>query len=348
MPNEIDLIPIPYIKVYEDAKPPKRATNEAVGYDAFVYGIVSNDQKRKLIDDLSKPFVLEPGKQVLFGIGIQFTFPIGYECEVRPRSGLATKHRIELGNAPGTIDPDYRGEIGILLVNKGDEPHTFKKFDRIAQLIFHNVAIGQLMEVDKLPSTFRSTGGFGSTGFDESIGEGDQRFVAEQLMWDKYFMRMTIEAASLSNCMRGVPKDKKGKYIREKDGSFKTTRKFGCLIVVDRRPIGIGFNHQPDWEHKCADEGCMRDALGIPSGERLEECRAIHAEEAAVYSMIQSGIGGSTRGATVYTNAEPCRRCARMLAELGIRDLVIPKGTYTNNGLEIIQQALIIIRYVNL
>jgi len=328
---------------------PQRATNEAVGYDVFAYCVVSKDKKRQVINDLSEPFTLQPGESVLFGIGIKFAFPVEYECEVRPRSGLATYFGIQLLNAPGTIDPDYRGEIAILLFNVSDKPYTFKKFDRIAQLIFKRVAIGQFMEVEKLPDTFRGSGGFGSTGFDATIKEGDQRFISEQQKWDKYFMRMTVEAASLSNCMRDVPKDPKtGRYTQEEDGTYKTTRKFGCLIVVDGRPMGIGFNHQPSWEKRCVEVGCLREERGIQSGERLEECRAVHAEEAAVYSMIQSGFGGSTRGSSVYVNAEPCQRCARMLAEIGIRDLVVLEGAYPNNGMDIIRQAFIIIRYVKI
>jgi dUTP pyrophosphatase len=113
---------------------------------------------------LETEITLRPGERKLIPTGISMAIPEGYEGQVRPRSGLAIRHGIGLINAPGTIDSDYRGEIGVLLINYGEEPFTVRDGDRIAQMIISRIARATWEEVDALPSTTRHEGGFGHTG----------------------------------------------------------------------------------------------------------------------------------------------------------------------------------------
>jgi dUTP pyrophosphatase len=109
-------------------------------------------------------FTLGPGERRLVPTGLAIAVPEGYEAQVRARSGLALRHGIALVNAPGTIDADYRGEVGVLLVNLGAEPFAGRRGERIAQLVVAPVARVELREVAELPETARGAGGFGSTG----------------------------------------------------------------------------------------------------------------------------------------------------------------------------------------
>ena len=108
--------------------------------------------------------VLLPGERALIPTGIAIELPEGYEAQVRPRSGLALKHGIALVNSPGTIDPDYRGEIGVIVINLGTESFNVKKGDRIAQLVVAAYVHAELCEVEELNETDRGQGGFGHTG----------------------------------------------------------------------------------------------------------------------------------------------------------------------------------------
>lgn len=108
--------------------------------------------------------VLEPGARSLIPTGFAMEIPAGYEVQVRPRSGLALKHGISLVNTPGTIDADYRGPVGILLINHGDAPFTVAHGDRIGQLVVAPVLQGIYTRAEDLSDTARGTGGFGSTG----------------------------------------------------------------------------------------------------------------------------------------------------------------------------------------
>jgi dUTP pyrophosphatase len=108
--------------------------------------------------------VLQPGERALIPTGIRIALPVGYEAQVRPRSGLALKHGIILPNSPGTIDADYRGEIQVILQNLGDAPFSVQPGDRIAQMIVAPVSRVAWAEVDALDETERGSGGFGSTG----------------------------------------------------------------------------------------------------------------------------------------------------------------------------------------
>lgn len=107
---------------------------------------------------------LEPGGRRLVPTGIAIALPEGYEAQIRPRSGLALKHGVTLLNSPGTIDADYRGEIGVIMINLGHETYTVRDGDRIAQLIIHQVCHAELVEVEELPESTRGAGGFGHTG----------------------------------------------------------------------------------------------------------------------------------------------------------------------------------------
>lgn len=107
---------------------------------------------------------LAPGKRALIPTGFAIALPPGTEAQVRPRSGLAAKHGITVLNAPGTIDADYRGEIGVILINHGDAAFTISRGMRIAQMVVAPVVQAALAEVEELPVSERGAGGFGSTG----------------------------------------------------------------------------------------------------------------------------------------------------------------------------------------
>jgi len=107
---------------------------------------------------------LAPGERRLVPTGLALELPAGYEGQVRPRSGLALKHGIGMVNAPGTIDEDYRGEVGVILVNLGQEPFQLRRGERIAQLVVAPVTRVEVRLVEVLAETARGTGGFGSTG----------------------------------------------------------------------------------------------------------------------------------------------------------------------------------------
>ena len=108
--------------------------------------------------------VLAPGERRLIPSGIAIALPAGTEAQVRPRSGLALKHGITVLNAPGTIDADYRGEVGVILINLGQEPFAINRGDRIAQLVIAAHAQARWQVVEALDDSLRGAGGFGSTG----------------------------------------------------------------------------------------------------------------------------------------------------------------------------------------
>jgi dUTP pyrophosphatase len=112
--------------------------------------------------------VIEPGSRELVPTGLAIELPEGFEAQIRPRSGLALKKGVTLVNTPGTIDADYRGEIGVIIINHGAEPFEIVRGDRIAQMIVAPVVQARLVEVDDLSSSDRGAGGFGSTGVSHS------------------------------------------------------------------------------------------------------------------------------------------------------------------------------------
>ncbi|MDP3804901.1 MAG: dUTP diphosphatase [Candidatus Omnitrophota bacterium] len=134
----------------EDLPTPKYATPGSSGMD--------------LLADVSGEVTLLPGEVKLISSGIYLSIPQGYEAEVRPRSGLALKHGIGLVNTPGTIDSDYRGLVGLILINHGKDPFKIKRGDRIAQMVIKEVVKAEIEVCDDLDRTLRSAGGFGHTG----------------------------------------------------------------------------------------------------------------------------------------------------------------------------------------
>lgn len=114
--------------------------------------------------NIDSPVLLKPLERAIIKTGLFIELPIGYEAQVRPRSGLAAKKGITVANAPGTIDADYRGEVGVILINLSNEPYTIENGERIAQMIIarHERAVWE--EVSELSETERGAGGFGSTG----------------------------------------------------------------------------------------------------------------------------------------------------------------------------------------
>lgn len=107
---------------------------------------------------------LAPGERRLIPTGLSFEIPEGHEGQVRPRSGLALKHGISIVNSPGTIDSDFRGEVGIVLINHGQEPYVVEPLSRIAQIVLARVEQMQIEEAESLTETARGAGGYGSTG----------------------------------------------------------------------------------------------------------------------------------------------------------------------------------------
>lgn len=128
---------------------PARQTEGAAGYD---------------VASAEPDFRLAPGERRAVGTGLVFQLPPGLEMQVRPRSGLALRHGVTLPNAPGTVDPDYRGELRVILENGGDDAVTIRRGDRIAQLVFARFEIPYLDDVASVDETARGAGGFGSTG----------------------------------------------------------------------------------------------------------------------------------------------------------------------------------------
>ena len=134
----------------EDLPLPRYMSNGASGMD--LYAAVEGDT------------VLAPGEVKLVPTGIHIAVPPGFEAQIRPRSGLALKSRATVLNAPGTVDSDYRAEVGVILVNFGPEPLIVKRGMRVAQMVIATTERAELVEVEELPETERQLGGFGSTG----------------------------------------------------------------------------------------------------------------------------------------------------------------------------------------
>lgn len=135
---------------------PAYATDESAGMD--------------LLAAVAEDVVLQPGERRLIPSGIAIALPPGTEAQVRPRSGLALKHGITVLNAPGTIDADYRGEVGVILINLGQEPYTVTRGMRIAQMVIAPVGQAAWHPVESLDASGRGAGGFGSTGTDGRRG----------------------------------------------------------------------------------------------------------------------------------------------------------------------------------
>ncbi|MFQ6017977.1 MAG: dUTP diphosphatase [Kiloniellaceae bacterium] len=128
-----------------------------------------------LMAAVAEDVVLRPGERKLIPSGLAIALPPGTEAQVRPRSGLALKHGITVLNAPGTIDADYRGEVGVILINLGGEPFTVTRGARIAQMVIAPCTRARWLPVEDLDRSARGGGGFGSTGLEpEDAGAGDR------------------------------------------------------------------------------------------------------------------------------------------------------------------------------
>lgn len=114
--------------------------------------------------NIDEPIVLKPMERRLVPTGLHIALPVGYEAQVRPRSGLALKKGITVLNAPGTVDADYRGDVGVILINLSDEPFTIKDGERIAQMVIARHEHAEFIPVDVLDETERGEGGYGHTG----------------------------------------------------------------------------------------------------------------------------------------------------------------------------------------
>lgn len=143
-------VPIIRLPHANDLPLPAYATPESAGCD--------------LIAAITADVVLKPGKRALVPAGIKLNLPDGFEAQVRPRSGLALKFGVTVLNSPGTIDSDYRGEVGVVLINHGEEAFTVTRGLRIAQMVIAPVTYAEWEEVSELEQSARGEGGFGSTG----------------------------------------------------------------------------------------------------------------------------------------------------------------------------------------
>lgn len=121
--------------------------------------------------------------------------------------------------------------------------------------------------------------------------------------WDEYFLQLARQAATRSTCLR---------------------RQIGAVLVRDRRLLATGYNGSPRGTAHCLDVGCLRDQLGIPSGERAELCRAIHAEQNAIVQAAVHGV--AIEGATLYTTTHPCILCAKMIINCGVKEIHYLEG----------------------
>jgi dUTP pyrophosphatase len=151
-----DLVPIAVKRLphFEGLPLPVYATEGAAGMDVVA------------AEDVTLP----QGSRHAVATGLAFAIPVGFEIQVRPRSGLALKHGITVPNTPGTIDSDYRGELKVILINHGDQAFEIRRGDRIAQLVIAPVTRASWLEVEELDDTARGEGGFGSTGGVASLG----------------------------------------------------------------------------------------------------------------------------------------------------------------------------------
>jgi len=134
-------------------------------------------------------------------------------------------------------------------------------------------------------------------------GVGRRRPTAARPSWDEYFLQLARQAATRSTCLR---------------------REVGAVLVRDRRVLATGYNGAPRGVAHCLDVGCLRDQLAIPSGERAELCRAIHAEQNAIIQAAVHGV--AIEGATLYTTLQPCVLCAKMLINCGVREIHYVEG----------------------
>lgn len=140
---------------------PSRHSEDAAGFD--LVAAVAEDS----------PLTLPPGARAVIPTGLALELPKGFEGQIRPRSGLALKHGVTVLNAPGTIDADFRGEVGVILINHSDQPFVVTRGTRIAQLVVSRLEAVRLQESDELSGTSRGVRGFGSTGLKSRADQGE-------------------------------------------------------------------------------------------------------------------------------------------------------------------------------
>ena len=152
-------------KLHRKAVVPVRQTELSSGVDLHALDVVAPGNLDKPYEDAFTFYELEPGERVLVRTGLSLQMPKGMEAQVRPRSGMALKYGVTVANSPGTIDRDFTSDIGVILVNLGDDVYLIRKGDRIAQLVFQTVLHDvELIETETLNETGRGGGCFGSTG----------------------------------------------------------------------------------------------------------------------------------------------------------------------------------------
>ncbi|MCL2170424.1 MAG: dUTP diphosphatase [Defluviitaleaceae bacterium] len=144
-------VPIIQLETAKDLPLPAYQTSEAAGMDLLA-----------CLPDA--PITIKSMERLVVPCGFKMALPAGYEAQIRPRSGLALKHGISMPNSPGTIDSDYRGEVGVVVINLGGEDFTISHGDRIAQMVINKVEQIEFAPASRLPDTSRGEGGYGSTG----------------------------------------------------------------------------------------------------------------------------------------------------------------------------------------
>ncbi len=142
--------------------------------------------------------------------------------------------------------------------------------------------------------------------------------------WDEYFMSVASLVSQRSTCLR---------------------RRVGAVIVKEKRILTTGYNGAPSGLTHCLEIGCLRETMQIPSGERHELCRAIHAEQNAIVQAASFGV--SVRGSTIYSTTYPCSLCAKMIINAGIVEIVIKEGYPDSMAVEMLEQACIKVRYLD-
>ena len=154
-------VKVEFKKLYNNSILPKKAHESDAGFDLHAHTVPHPDGD----NNLSEGFHLQPGKRVLVKCGFGMALPVGFEAQVRPRSGLALKNGISVVNSPGTIDAGYRNEVGVILINHGEKEFVIGRGDRIAQLVIQKLPEVEAIEVEELSNTSeRGMAGFGSSG----------------------------------------------------------------------------------------------------------------------------------------------------------------------------------------
>lgn len=160
-------VPLEIFKLFTEVETPKYESPGSAGFDLRAFIAPDHAKENKLELNADGSFTLKAGERAKIPTGLKFIIPVGYEVQIRPRSGLAFKKGVSLTNTPGTIDSDYRGEIQILIINHGKEDFVINHGDRVAQAVIAPVWQADFQELNAMPdenNNLRGEGGFGSTG----------------------------------------------------------------------------------------------------------------------------------------------------------------------------------------